>query len=64
MRRWYSCLALTMFGFGLGAPLAAQEPGPLATPTERLDYLLSTWRSQPIARVREVGGNVWREFEP
>jgi hypothetical protein len=36
--------------------LAAQEPGVLASPTQRLDHLLSTWRGQPVARVREVFG--------
>jgi hypothetical protein len=35
---------------------AAQEPGPLATPTDRLDHLLATWRGQPAAHLREVWG--------
>ena len=35
---------------------AAQEPGQLATPTDRLDHLLSTWRGQPAAHLREVWG--------
>jgi hypothetical protein len=56
MQRWHSTLAVAAFFFGLGGALAAQEPGPLATPTERLDYLLSTWRGQTVARVREVWG--------
>jgi hypothetical protein len=39
-----------------GAQVAAQEPGPLASPTEKLDYLLSTWRGQTVERLREVWG--------
>jgi hypothetical protein len=38
------------------AQVAAQEPGPLASPTEKLDYLLSTWRGQTVERLREVWG--------
>jgi len=38
------------------SPLAAQAPGVLATPTERLDYLLSSWRGETVAHVREVFG--------
>lgn len=54
MKRWSLACALAAC-FSLG-PLGAQEPGPLATPTEKLDYLLSRWRGQPVARVREVFG--------
>lgn len=36
--------------------LVAQEPGALATPTQRLDHLLSTWRGEAVAHVREVFG--------
>jgi hypothetical protein len=43
-------------GFALGTPLLAQAPGALATPTQRLDHLLSRWRGQPVTRVREVFG--------
>ena len=39
-----------------GSELRAQEPGPLASPTERLDYLLSTWLGQSVAHLREVWG--------
>lgn len=54
MKRWsWACAFAACLSF---APLAAQEPGPLATPTEKLDYLLSRWRGQPVARVREVFG--------
>jgi hypothetical protein len=38
------------------APLGAQEPGPLATPTQKLDHLLSQWRGQSVEHVREVWG--------
>jgi hypothetical protein len=54
--RGFAGLALTVCSFGFCSPLAAQEPGPLASPTEKLDYLLSTWRGQTVARVREVWG--------
>ena len=54
MKRWsLACALAACFSF---APLGAQEPGPLATPTEKLDYLLSRWRGQSVARVREVFG--------
>lgn len=53
-RRVTPALALCAVAFGL--PLEAQEPGPLATSTEKLDYLLSTWRGQSVTRLREVFG--------
>ena len=56
MQRWHSTLGVAALFFGLSGALAAQEPGPFATPTERLDHLLSTWRGQTVARVREVWG--------
>ena len=53
MARWQS-LPLTLVCCALAAgELVAQAPGPLATPTERLDYLLSQWRGQTAAHVRE-----------
>jgi hypothetical protein len=54
MKRWDMPAAVTAFLLIL--PLGAQEPGPLATPTAKLDYLLSKWRGQSVARVREVFG--------
>lgn len=54
MKRWGVACALVTCVFC--APVRAQEPGPLATPTEKLDYLLSRWRGQPVAHVREVFG--------
>jgi len=54
MKRW--SLACVSAAFVFCAPLGAQAPGPLATPTEKLDHLLSQWRGQPVARVREVFG--------
>lgn len=54
MKRWGVACALVTCVFC--APVGAQEPGPLATPTEKLDYLLSRWRGQPVAHVREVFG--------
>ena len=47
MKRWRVWLLVVLGGSGAGA-LAAQAPGPLATPTERLDYLLSTWRDREV----------------
>ena len=55
MARWQWCLPLTLGLCALAAgDLAAQ--GPLATSTERLDDLLSQWRGQTVAHVREVWG--------
>ncbi|HSC14083.1 MAG TPA: hypothetical protein VLI71_03160 [Gammaproteobacteria bacterium] len=54
MRRWHFDLALATCCFALGA--SAQQPGPFASSSEKLDHLLSTWRGQPVARVREVFG--------
>jgi hypothetical protein len=53
-RHLLSALALCAMGFG--AALEGEEPGPLATPTEKLDHLLSTWRGQPVTHLREVFG--------
>jgi hypothetical protein len=52
MKAWHLGLTFVAFSFGV----SAQEPGPLATSTEKLEYLLSTWRGQPVSRVREVFG--------
>jgi hypothetical protein len=54
MRRWYLFLAFATCCCALGA--SAQQPGPFASSSEKLDHLLSTWRGQPVARVREVFG--------
>lgn len=54
MQRWHQGLTFALFSFALG--VSAQEPGALATSTEKLDYLLSTWRGEPVSRVREVFG--------
>jgi hypothetical protein len=35
---------------------SAQQPGRFASSSEKLDHLLSTWRGQPVERVREVFG--------
>jgi hypothetical protein len=57
MARWQWSLPLALVGCVLAAtPLAAQPPDRSATPTERLDYLLSQWRGQTVAHVREVWG--------
>ena len=51
MPRWQSSLPLILGFCTLAAgPLAAQ------TPTERLDELLSQWRGETVAHVREVWG--------
>jgi hypothetical protein len=56
MRRRHLRLALVLSVLACALALSAQEPGPLATPTEKLDYLLSTWRGQSVTRLREVFG--------
>jgi len=57
MARRLRLSGLAVLCFGLAATrLAAQEPGALATPTQRLDYLLSTWRGETVAHLREVFG--------
>ena len=54
MKRWsFACASAAFFVCG---SLGAQEPGRLATPTQKLDHLLSQWRGQPVTRVREVFG--------
>jgi hypothetical protein len=58
-RQWSLPLTLVCCAFAAGE-LVAQAPGPLATPTERLDQLLSQWRGQTVAHLREVWG---REHE-
>ena len=55
MQRWALGLVFATWWLAFGS--AAQEPGALATSTEKLDYLLSTWRGQPVARVRKVFGH-------
>jgi hypothetical protein len=54
MQRWHFRLALATCCLAFGA--SAQQPGPFASSSEKLDHLLSTWRGQPVARVREVFG--------
>ena len=56
MRRWHFLRLAFGMGCCFAAAASAQQPGALATPSEKLDYLLSTWRGQPVARVREVFG--------
>jgi hypothetical protein len=54
MQCWHFPLAFATCCFALAA--YAQQPGPFASSSEKLDHLLSTWRGQPVARVREVFG--------
>ena len=54
MRRWRFHFVLATCCFASAG--SAQQPGPLASSSEKLDQLLSTWRGQPVARVREVFG--------
>jgi hypothetical protein len=55
--RWQTVFVLGFAALAVyGSRAASQEPGPLSTPTDRLDHLLSTWRGQSAARVREVWG--------
>jgi hypothetical protein len=57
MARSLWSLPLTFVCCALAAgELVAQARGPLATPTERLDDLLSQWRDQTVAHLREVWG--------
>jgi hypothetical protein len=55
MQRWALGLAVATWWLAFGA--SAQEPGALATSTEKLDHLLSTWRGQPVAHLRKVFGH-------
>ena len=46
------CLALCAAGgFAL-----AQEPGPTATPTEKLDYLFKSWRGHSLEDLHDIWG--------
>jgi hypothetical protein len=56
MQRWSSGLAFATCWFVFGAS-AQQAPGAFATSTEKLDYLLSTWRGQPVEHLRKVFGH-------
>lgn len=38
------------------AAASADEPGPLAPPDDKLDYLLSTWRGKSLDSLRGVWG--------
>lgn len=46
----------TILGFGLPAGLPAQQPGPLASPHDKLDHLFSTWQGKSLDRLHEVWG--------
>jgi hypothetical protein len=43
--------------FGLLGPLSAQQPGPLASPNEKLDHLFGTWQGKSLDRLHEVWGH-------
>lgn len=53
-RIWPTIAALLLLGAAGTAP--ADEPGPLAPPDEKLDYLLSTWRGKSLEDLRRVWG--------
>jgi hypothetical protein len=40
----------------LARPAAADEPGPFATPTDKLDYLLRSWRGHKVEELQTVWG--------
>jgi hypothetical protein len=42
--------------FGLLGDLAAQPPGPLASPNEKLDHLFGSWQGKSLDRLHEVWG--------
>ncbi len=39
-----------------GPATLADEPGPLASPDTKLDYLLSSWRGRSLEELRQVWG--------
>ncbi len=41
---------------GLAGGLSAQQPGPLASPNEKLDHLFGTWQGKSLDRLHEVWG--------
>jgi hypothetical protein len=50
-------LGVCLLGLWLGdLPAQAQEPGPMAAPNEKLDYLLSSWRGKSLEDLRGVWG--------
>ena len=55
MQRWSLGLAFATCWLAFDA--SAQQPGAFATSDEKLDYLLSTWRGQPVAHLRKVFGH-------
>jgi hypothetical protein len=42
--------------FGLLAGLSAQQPGPLASPNEKLDHLFGSWQGKSLDRLHEIWG--------
>ena len=41
---------------GLITGLSAQQPGPLASPHDKLDHLFGTWQGKSLDRLHEVWG--------
>ena len=55
-RRFGLCLSALIY-FGLCGALSAQQPGPLASPNEKLDHLFTIWVGKPLDRLHEVWGH-------
>jgi hypothetical protein len=55
MRSLHVALASALLAFAPNA-LADDEPGPLASPNEKLDYLLSRWRGKTLEQLHAVWG--------
>lgn len=43
--------------FGLVTGLSAQQPKPLASPQEKIDYLFASWQGKSLDRLHEVWGH-------
>ena len=55
MRRTPLAVALVAVALLIG-PAAADEPGPFAAPTDKLDYLLRSWRGHNVEELENVWG--------
>jgi hypothetical protein len=55
MRSFHLAIATGLFAFAPGA-FADEAPGPLASPNEKLDYLLSRWRGKTLDELHDVWG--------
>jgi hypothetical protein len=54
---WVRGTALALIAAAvLGGQAAAEEPGPFATPTDKLDHLLRSWRGRNLEELTSVWG--------